>query len=307
MKLTLLSKLLLPVGLLAFGAISAYAAPVDCSTITTIQGAIDANGGGGCTVGNLTFSNFMAAPLVNGNVTAGETLNLSNVAFSITTDGSGDYSVIADFSCNTFANTGQGISGCTASSPEFAVQDSATGGQVENLGLTYLVTENLANTTITYIDGLAQLGINTQGGNTQDANGSFTKTACAGGAFSDSTGAGCTGNTTTVQSSTWNEPNNGQNADPTLYGSQSQQSGYAAVGDGSFPLPAGQTTFGVSDQTFIYSGDDSVLNTQFNAAVGFIENDFTETTSGGAPEPATFVLLGGALVGLGVIRRKKSA
>jgi len=88
MKFKLLSKLLLPVGLLAFAAASAYAAPVDCGTISTIQQAIGSNAGGGCTVGNLTFSNFMAAPVVNGNVTAGETLNLANVAFSITTDGS---------------------------------------------------------------------------------------------------------------------------------------------------------------------------------------------------------------------------
>jgi hypothetical protein len=310
MKLTGFSKLFTLAALGALGTVAAYATPVDCATLTNLQAAITA---GSCTTvpdgGDVVFSNFAVTNNGNTNITFGQEVqsNYASVAFSVTTDGSGDYSVVTDFSCAILT------SGCTPSSPQFAVADTPSGGQTEALGLSYLITATNANTTITEADGLAYEGINNDAGS--NANGTFTKMLCTGAAYTGFSGtgestaaSGCSTGQTTILNATWDQADQGAPGDPTNpSANQSQQFGMVDVSPDA-SMPANQTSFGVADVAFVYSGDGNTGNADgyYNAAVGAFENDFTETFSG-APEPGTFVLLGGALIALGAIRRKKLA
>jgi hypothetical protein len=71
-------------------------------------------------------------------------------------------------------------------------------------------------------------------------------------------------------------------------------SNYASIND---------TSFGVEDY---WTEDGGTTDSSGAATITSDENDFQETLpSSGTPEPATFVLVGGALVALGAIRRKK--
>jgi hypothetical protein len=288
MKLTILRKFLVPMSLFVFGTASACATEL-CSSVTTLQEALTSDAGGGCTVGNVVFSNFQLSITGNGNITAGELVNPANAAFSIASTGSNSYSVVADFNCSSGL-----ISGCTDSNPPYAVVDTASGGQTETIALTYLVTETAPQTTLTGIAGAAQLGILSTGSN-NGANGSFVKTACSNAAYSNAQGAGCTTGNTSVQDSTWTEASNGIDANPDLAANEAEKTG-------SKNLPADLTSIGVSDTAFIYSGDNSIGD-GYAAAVGYFENSISATSS--IPEPTTFVLVGGALLALGAIRRKK--
>lgn len=292
MNLTILRKLLLPVSLLAFGAASGYAAPVDCSTITTLAEAIatDFNPTPGCMEANILFSNFsfdFTSGTSNPNNPAPLTPAAAQVAFHINNDGLGDYTVLADFS---------------NSIPLFAVAANTTMA----FELEYVATEQLASTTITDIAGSANLGIRT---NTPSPTGAFTKTECANAAYPDTGGAfpaplGAGGNgcaaSSTVQNSTWGAVQ-AFPGDPADLGNQSNQ---------SLDLDTtGQnlTSAGIYDRVSLNGGSTDDPSGASQAAVGSIENDFAETTTlTGAPEPGTFLLLGGALVAFGAIRRRKT-
>ena len=241
MKLTILRKLLLPISLLVLGTASAYGAEV-CSNVTTLQDALNSNVGGGCTAGNAVFSNFQISITTNGNMDLAQEVDLSNAAFNISANGTGGYTVVADFNCSSGL-----ISGCSQSNPAFAVIDTNTGGQAEQLSLTYLVTEVAPDVTLNGIAGVGQLGI-LNGGNF--TGGRFTKTACSNQAYSDAEGNGCTTTNTTVEAGVWNAANSGQNGDPNVGANQTQQTGSAAL--------SGLTSVGVMDKAFIYSGDDLV-------------------------------------------------
>jgi hypothetical protein len=58
---------------------------------------------------------------------------------------------------------------------------------------------------------------------------------------------------------------------------------------------------GVSDYVQLYGG----TGTGSYAEIDALDNAFGETAEGGVPEPATFLLLGSALMGIGVLRRKR--
>jgi len=293
MKLTTLHKLLLPVGLLALGAVSASAAPVNCNTITTLAQAIatDFNATPGCIDANILFSNFsfdFTSGTSNQNGAAPQTPAANQVAFHITDDGLGDYAIITDF---------------TNSVPKFAV----TANNTMSFELQYKATELKANTTITDIAGSANEGIRT---NTSSPFGQFLKTECQNGSYADTGGAnpsplggsgglGCA-TSSTVQNSFWNQ-SQANPGDPTILANQSNQA--HDINTTAQHL----TSSGIYDKANLNGGSNDVPSGGYQAAVSTVENDLTETTVSGTPEPGTFLLLGGALVGLGVIRRRKAA
>jgi hypothetical protein len=100
MKTNLLREILIPGTLLCLSSVAAHAAPVDCSTITTVADAVSANAVGGCQIGNLVFSNFsfnFQSGTSNQSATAPQLPPANDVALEISQDGV-DYSLVADFS-----------------------------------------------------------------------------------------------------------------------------------------------------------------------------------------------------------------
>jgi hypothetical protein len=295
-----LKTLLLSMAALSLATVPAFATKVDCSTISTLADALatNTNSDAGCVSANLTFTNFsflFQSGTSSGTGTNPQTPAANEIGLSIGNDGFGDYSVITDFS---------------NSSPFFAVTANDT-MQVE---LQYFVTETDPNSTITDIGWATQQAIRSQAPAAATAVGTFVKKECDSSAYGD-TGLPnpapletCSTSESTVGGAVYNNAtteNGGtgscgaDDADPTCVLNQSISDGDKAVS---------LSSVGIYDKATLNGGSQDNPAGLYQAAVGNFENDFTEVTVtplGGAPEPGTFVLLGGALVGLGALRRRK--
>jgi hypothetical protein len=272
MRRSLLKALLLPLALLASAGIN-QAMAATCATSYTMTAVTAA--GFSCTLGALTFSNFEDIYTGTGASTPDPTANIT-VSFAEAMSGADPFGTAA-----------------TVISPIYSVITGYTGGnstgefQSETGVVQYLVTDGAAGTAITEVDAAIDgLADNT-------ATGSLNKNVCANGQFEES-GAPAAPNG--VCSS-------GSELTAASVLSVSNPAGTEADGTPDWVGPFSLSTLGVYDAWALSGGTTTPAAI---ANLASVENDFIETTALSiTPEPSAFVLLGSALVGLGVIRRRR--
>jgi hypothetical protein len=276
MKITILKALMLPIALLALGGInqasaSACAASYSMTTVTT--------GGFSCTIGNLTFSNF------DYKYDAGiDTGCISDCTAPSTPNPTSDITVnIAE------AFSGSDPYGTTASTdaPIYSVITDYSAGNVVNefqneTGVVqYLVTAQ-GGAIISEVDGAIT------GAALNSASGELDKDICANNQF----GGGASPNGVCPSFLT--------NEIPVVSGLGLSDPGTQAGGTPDWVSPFSLSTVGVYDG---WSLDGGTTDTTATANLASVENDFVDADP--TPEPGTIVLFGGALVGLGLIRRRR--
>jgi hypothetical protein len=282
MKLTILKALLIPIALLSLGGINQASAGT-CATTSYTMTAVT-TGSFSCTIGNLTFSNFdyvyeagieagctgsCTAPS-DPNPTTGITVNFAEMT-------SGPYPL------GTVASVGSPIISVIT---DYSSGNTVNEFQNETGVVQYLVTDT-GGSKVTEVDG-AITGMASSNG----ALGYLNKNICANNQF----GGGSNPN--------GNCPNFATNesivaSDLGLTNTVATQ----ADGSSDWEGPLSLTTLGVYDG---WSLDGGTSHTTATAKLTSVENDFIDPSSP-TPEPGTIVLLGSALVGLGLIRRRKVA
>jgi PEP-CTERM motif len=302
MKLANLFKRCTPAVLLVFASLTASAttcASISGQTLNTLVSD------GGCTMGDLTFSNFFF------NYTSGVNTGAPNGVVS-PTDPNPSTNVTLMFAeiANGVTEDPWGTVGSSSAPLYEVITNYATGSdsvneyQNEHYFVSYEVTDSITGAAIDQVDD------NVTGSAINGAQAALTnKSVCIGGVFAQSGGI-------PSSSCTQGLRNTYQAVD--LGGGGTTLSGSPASGADSTsdfpganapflqgPGTTGSNNIGVYDQADMNGGNSSVIA---NSSVTSVENDFEEQLPpGGTPEPSTIILLGGALVGLGVIRRKKLA
>jgi hypothetical protein len=231
-----------------------------------------------CTVGNLQFSNFDYSYVAGmdtgctGSCTAPGTPNPTS-------------DITVNFAELTSGSDPAGYAVASASNPIYSVITDYSAGtavnefQYETGVVQYLVTDIVGGSTISEVDGaITGMAIHT-------AEGSLDKEICASTQFGGGArpNGSCSGVETPVAQ-----------VDLQTLGTQ-------ADGTPDYVSSLSLSTVGVYDG---WSLDGGTSNTSAHASFTSVENDFVDA-SGPTPEPGTIVLLGSALVGLGLIRRRR--
>jgi hypothetical protein len=277
MKITILKALMLPIALLALGGIN-QASAATCAASYTMT-AVTATGFS-CTVGDLTFSNFdykYDAGIDTGctsDCTAPSTPNPTSditVNFAESTGGSDPFGSVA-----------------TPYNPIYSVITDYSSGNTVNefqneTGVVQYLVTGCCGTTISEVDGaISGSAVNT-------ASGDLDKDICANNQF----GGGSSPNGSC--------PNFLANETVVASDLALTTSGTQSDGTPDWAGPFSLSTVGVYDG---WSLDGGTTMTTASANLTSVENDFVDA-SGTVPEPGTIVLLGSALVGLGLIRRRR--
>ncbi|MGA3236984.1 MAG: PEP-CTERM sorting domain-containing protein [Bryobacteraceae bacterium] len=279
MKLTILKALLVPIALLALGGIN-QASATTCAASYTMTAV--STPGFSCTEGNLTFSNFDY--VYEAGIEAGCTTG----PCSAPSDPNPTTGITVNFAEATSGSDPYG-SAATAAAPIISVITDYSGGnsvseyQTESGIVQYLVTDS--GLPVTEVDG----AITGMASNT--ATGDLNKNICANNQFGGGT------------SPNGNCPNFATN-ETTVASDLGLSSPAGTQADGTpdwVSGPLSLTTLGVYDGWSLNGG---TTRTSAAADITSVENDFVDPSSP-TPEPGTIVLLGSALVGLGLIRRRR--
>jgi len=280
MKLAILKALLLPIALLALGGIDQASAGT-CGATSYSMTAVT-TGGFSCTIGDFTFSNFdyvYEAGIDTGctgsctapsdpNPTTGITVNFVEM-----TSGSDPF--------GTAASVGMPIISVIT---DYSAGNSVNEYQNETGVVQYLVT-GTGGSKVTEVDG-AITGMASRSG----ASGYLNMNVCANHRFGGRANPnGICPNFSTNETIVA--------SDLTLV----NKAGTQADGTADWAGPLSLTTLGVYDG---WSLDGGTSHASATANLTSVENDFIDPSSP-APEPGTIVLLGTALVGLGLIRRRR--
>jgi hypothetical protein len=268
MTFTLIRRLLVVVALLALAGGNVFATPL-CSSFTLVTLADYMSlPAGGCSIGDKVFSNF---------------------AYNTAVDSLGDIApATTDISVTP---TGPTI-GLTFT---FDANNTVLTEGFLDVDIQYLVQVDVTDNpgwaiTSVYTEG--QGGIDSS---SVSATVNLTKNLCLGSSF-DTDGETalntCTAGTPVA-------PVSGEN-------SLDMSNDTFSVVSGTIPLGSGQTTLGVDDVITLNGGTPPPDLNDNSAAILYATNEFNQTYTSGVPEPATFLLLGSALIGLGVLRRKRA-
>jgi hypothetical protein len=220
-----------------------------------------------CTIGDLTFSNFAAVYSASAGVTPPDPATDVTVNFAEMTTGADPFGTVASGSSPIYAVV-----------TDYSGDNTADELQSETGVVQYVVTDPTLGTALTEVDGAIT------GSALSTASGSLNKSVCSGAGFAPD---GSCANSIIIATSALALTTSGTQSDGTP----------------DFSAPFTLSTLGVDDSWSLAGGSSNIAAA---ATVTAVENDFIETTGlSTTPEPGTFVLLGGALVGFGLIRRRR--